>query len=106
MFEFCKELKIAKHVNTAPQKLMGLPNERRPSFSSVPVFDDGSNQQLMISHEGKQQDVPGTTNKRVTSFSADKSVFVRLALLRPRDVFVSFLYQNLKGSGCNNSVLI
>lgn len=90
---FLQELKVAKQVTASPQKLLGLPNERRPSYSSVPQFDEGaeSSEQLMISHEGKQQNMPHQA-KQLSNNTASKAVFVRLALLRPKDVFVSALY--------------
>ena len=53
--------------------------DRRSSFSNLPEIEDSA---LMLSHEGKQQ--------YVQSLHSDPHpTYVRLNLLRPRDVFVS-----------------
>lgn len=68
---------VGFHANYFDQILQS--EDRRSSFSNLPEIEDSA---LMLSHEGKQQ--------YVQSLHSDPHpTYVRLNLLRPRDVFVS-----------------
>ena len=63
---------------------MSEETDETPSYSNFPKMEAAS---LMISHEGKKQTfMPQVAGGKV---SAQKVTFVRLGLLRTKDVFVS-----------------